>query len=248
MDANDDVGTTTASRRGEVLRLLRESVVALSIATLAERLGVHPNTVRFHLGTLVVNGQVERVAPADRKPGRPPQLFRAIRQMDRTGPRNYRVLAAILSDALGADPDGAARAVAAGREWGVRYAADAEGEITGDTIGRLVAMMNALGFAPERIAETGAAACAGGGAGGGADAGALGSDRGRIGLHNCPFLELVDDRQEVVCGIHLGLMQGALREWDSPMTVDDLHPFVEPDLCVAHLTNVTRPAPGSVDR
>lgn len=40
---------------------------------------------------------------------------------------------------------------------------------------------------------------------------------------------------QVVCPIHLGLMQGAMAAWDAPVTVNRLEPFAEPDLCVAHL-------------
>ena len=38
-----------------------------------------------------------------------------------------------------------------------------------------------------------------------------------------------------MCSVHLGLMQGAMQTWESPLTVDRLEPFVPPDLCVAHL-------------
>ena len=44
---------------------------------------------------------------------------------------------------------------------------------------------------------------------------------------------------ELICSVHLGLMQGALTAMRAPVTVDRLDPFVEPDLCVAHLA----PAP-----
>ena len=37
--------------------------------------------------------------------------------------------------------------------------------------------------------------------------------------------------------MHLGLMQGALTAMRAPITVDRLDPFVEPDLCVAHLAS-----------
>jgi predicted ArsR family transcriptional regulator len=37
--------------------------------------------------------------------------------------------------------------------------------------------------------------------------------------------------------VHLGLMQGALTAMRAPVTVDRLDPFVEPDLCVAHLAS-----------
>jgi predicted ArsR family transcriptional regulator len=56
-----------------------------------------------------------------------------------------------------------------------------------------------------------------------------------VGLRHCPFLELAEVRAQVVCPIHLGLMQGAMAAWDAPVTVDRLVPFAEPDLCVAHL-------------
>lgn len=57
----------------------------------------------------------------------------------------------------------------------------------------------------------------------------------QIRLRHCPFLDLVEAHGNLVCALHLGLMQGALTALDSPVTVDRLDPFVEPDLCVAHL-------------
>ena len=48
-------------RREEVLEVLRSAVGPLGIAEIAERLGVHPNTVRFHLNALTRAGRVERL-------------------------------------------------------------------------------------------------------------------------------------------------------------------------------------------
>lgn len=56
-----------------------------------------------------------------------------------------------------------------------------------------------------------------------------------IRLRHCPFQNLAEEHGEVTCALHLGLMQGALRDLQAPVTVDRLEPFVEPDLCVAHL-------------
>ena len=56
-----------------------------------------------------------------------------------------------------------------------------------------------------------------------------------IRLRHCPFHELVETHGEMLCSVHLGLMQGALATMRAPVTVDHLDPFVEPDLCVAHL-------------
>lgn len=58
-----------AGRRREVLRVLRASADPMTIAAIAEALGVHPNTVRFHLDSLVGDGQVEPVEPGARGPG-----------------------------------------------------------------------------------------------------------------------------------------------------------------------------------
>src|ERR1700761_4781128 len=107
----------SAGRRREVLRVLRASSDAMSIAAIAELLGVHPNTVRFHLESLVSDGQVEHVESGRRGPGRPPLMFRAVRQMDRGGTRHYRVLAEILCTALANERDPGVTARDAGRLW-----------------------------------------------------------------------------------------------------------------------------------
>ena len=59
--ADEDGLQPPTGRRREVLRVLRDSMSPLSIAQIAERLDVHPNTVRFHLDALADAGRVERV-------------------------------------------------------------------------------------------------------------------------------------------------------------------------------------------
>jgi predicted ArsR family transcriptional regulator len=207
-------------RRREVLRLLRSSPVPLSIVAIAEELGVHPNTVRFHLDGLLAGRQVEQVEHGRKGPGRPPLMFQAVRQMDRGGTRHYLMLAEILTEALAADRNPRTKAVAAGKAWGrslesrakAPKAASAE-----EAVGRLVGVLDDLGFAPERRTSDGERV---------------------VGLRHCPFLELAETRGSVVCPIHLGLMQGALETWAAPVSVDRLDAFVEPDLCLAHITPV----------
>jgi predicted ArsR family transcriptional regulator len=221
-----------AGRRPEILQLLRDEGAPLGISDIAVRLGIHPNTVRLHLDTLVGTGQVERTTARSGAPGRPPQVFRALRRMDPTGPRHYQALAEVLVATLAADPDPGGRGLQAGRAWGMRRASastdpgadDAHGEpaaaavsatdADADPVTRLMSLLDEMGFAPEELAD---------------------GDDTRIGLRQCPFLELAVDGREVVCPVHLGLMQGALATWAAPVTVDQLEAFVEPDLCVAHL-------------
>lgn len=212
-------GSRVASaRRSEVLRLLRDAPGPMGISDIADRMGVHPNTVRFHLDTLVESGQVERAAAAPRTTGRPPLRYLPVRTMDPTGPRRYDLLGELLLDALATVPDAGARAVEAGRAWGRRQAlasTSVQGaHPSGDPVTGLLELLDAADFAPE-----------------------LRRDRGQqqIALGNCPFLELARTGSAIVCSIHLGLMQGALGAWRSPETVERLEPFAEPDRCLAHL-------------
>jgi predicted ArsR family transcriptional regulator len=203
-----------AGRRREVLRVLKAAPSPMGIVAIAEELGVHPNTVRFHLDTLVSEGQVERMESDHGRPGRPPLMFRATRQMDRSGPRRYRLLAEILVTSLAAERNPGAKALAAGRAWGQRLGSPTRhgNRISAEeSIDHLVHLLDGLGFAPERRGDS------------------------QVGLRHCPFLELAETRTAVVCPIHLGLMQGALASWEAPITVPRLDAFVEPDLCVAHV-------------
>lgn len=121
----------------------------MTIAAIAGVLGVHPNTVRFHLDRLVGDGRVERVAPGRRVPGRPPLLFRAVRRMDRGGSRRYQLLAEILVAAVGATKDPRATAVAAGRAWGRTLDPHPKAATSPDrAIGRLVEVLDSSALPP----------------------------------------------------------------------------------------------------
>ncbi len=202
-------------RRSDVLATLKSAAAPMTIAQLAADLAVHPNTVRFHLDTLLAEGRVERVEPDHRRPGRPPLLFRPVRRMNPGGPRRYRMLAEILTVGLAGDPDASSKALDAGRAWGRRLGSETKtAHGPAEPVHQLVGLLDELGFEPERNHVVGA---------------------GQVGLRHCPFLELAENRSAVVCPIHLGLMQGALQSWNAPVTVDRLEPFAEPDLCLARL-------------
>lgn len=208
----------SSGRRRDVLRALKAGSGPMSIAAIAKVLDVHPNTVRFHLDTLVSDGRVERVEPDRTRPGRPPLMFRAIPQMDRSGPRHYRLLAEILAFPLASGRDPSGKAQAAGRMWGRQFKTSVprgKKASVNESIDHLVEVLDDFGFAPERRKAAG---------------------EHQIGLRHCPFLELAETRRKIVCPIHLGLMQGILESQDAPVAVDRLEAFVQPDLCLAHLT------------
>lgn len=213
----------TSDRRGQVLRAFRDAPGALSIAEVAQLLEIHPNTARFHVDHLIERGLVEQVRTAPRGPGRPASMFRAVPRMDPEGPRGYRVLAEILSQGLAAAEEPSVAATEFGRAWGRAQAGlpgNRKAPRRSTAVGRMVALLDKLGFAPERdgLAE---------------------GPQIRIGIRHCPFLELAESRPEVICPAHLGIMQGLAEGWRAPFTVARLDPFVEPDLCLVHLSAKT---------
>jgi predicted ArsR family transcriptional regulator len=56
---------------------------------------------------------------------------------------------------------------------------------------------------------------------------------------------VAERHQDVVCALHLGLMQGVLAQLRAPVGTDRLQPFAEPSVCTADLTADPggRPAP-----
>jgi len=152
------------------------------------------------------------------QPGRPRALYSARPDADRVGKRSYRLLAEILAGYVAAEtPEPGKAAAQAGRAWG-SYLADRPPpfrRVDADAaIGQLTRTLDDIGFAPEPDGSGGTR---------------------RILLRHCPFRETAVEHREVVCSVHLGLMQGLLGELRAPVRVERLDPFVEPHLCIARL-------------
>lgn len=210
--------------RSRVWAVLQQAGKPLGVSDMAKQVGLHSNTARFHLDGLVEAGMVERTVEDRAVPGRPRTLYAASPDASPTGRRSYRLLAEILASFVASetpDPEGAA--LKAGDAWG-RYLADKPAPFqrvdAAAATGQLVSALDDVGFAPEAVTA---------------------GRKRRILLHQCPFREVAQTHQDVVCSIHLGLMQGLLKELDAPVQADRLDAFVEPSLCVAHLS--ARPGP-----
>ncbi|TDB96835.1 helix-turn-helix domain-containing protein [Actinomadura sp. 7K534] len=201
-------------RRREVLDVLRDARAPLGVTEVAERLGVHANTARFHLDALAAEGAVERTVEQPSGPGRPRTVYAARPGMDRGGARGYRLLAQILLSRLAADgAEGRENAAQAGREWGrflVERPPPFQRMTEEEAADRLTALLDDLDFAPKPAGDV-------------------------IRLRHCPFLELAEEYGPLVCDVHLGLMQGALTELGAPVEAHRLEPFAEPGACLAHL-------------
>lgn len=200
--------------RARLLGELRRAGAPLGIRELAVTVGLHPNTVREHLDRLVAAGLVTRETSAPAGRGRPGLRYAAEPGGTEEDPSAYRMLARVLATALADRDDGVVAAMGAGERWGAR-AAGALGPVDDPAMATrsLVELLDDLGFAPEPDPAGGSS----------------------VLLHQCPFGALAHERGDVVCGVHLGLMRGALRELGAPLDAVVLEPFVAPGLCRARL-------------
>lgn len=213
------VESVQGGRRREVLELFRASRDPLTARDVAAELGLHINTVRFHLDALVREGTLRREEGRADGRGRPRTQYAMMPGMDRGGPRNYKLLAEMLLSHLAADDKPVDAAISAGASWGsYLIAPPAPGQrlAVSDGLTRLTELLSDIGFDPGLSAGTG--------------------DGTRIELRHCPFLELADTHRELVCALHLGLMRGALEKLHIPLRADSLVPFADPHTCVAHLS------------
>jgi predicted ArsR family transcriptional regulator len=215
-----DAGSTPAlgESRAQVLALLRAANGPLGVQQVAARAKLHANTARFHLDGLVAAELAERRVEERRRPGRPRMVYQASSADTSPGERSYRLLATMLTTLIASElPRPQEAAVAAGQEWG-RYLAKRPAPIeridAADGIRRLTAVLADVGFAPGSVDN---------------------QDRPVIPLRHCPFREIAQQHRDVVCSLHLGLMQGVLAEVRAPVVAPRLEPFVEPSLCLAHL-------------
>ena len=179
---------------------------------------LHPNTARFHLDALVQAGLASREQQQRGSLGRPSMAYSATGEDGPAGERRFRLLAEMVTSMIaGVMPQPSEAAAEAGREWG-RY-------LTGqllpyerldatEAIERLRATLENIGFAPELTAE---------------------GSRYRLLMRQCPFSEVAERHQDVVCALHLGLMQGALAQMRTPVSAGRLQPFAQAWGCTAEL-------------
>ncbi len=198
--------------RARILRTLAEAGGPLDAHQLAARVGLHPNTVRWHLGVLANAGFVSSRTEPRTRPGRPRVVFTATEE-EAEGREDYRLLAAILAGSLSGTENGTAAAERAGEAWG-RFLVERPRPFArlsaGDAADQVVRLLDEHGFEPER-------------------------ENGDVLMHRCPFRDLAEQHGDVVCAVHLGLIRGALAEIGAPVTATRLEPFVEPGLCRARL-------------
>lgn len=196
------------NRRAEIVRGLRERTSA-SAAELADGLGVHPNTIRFHLAGLERDGEVVRERQSAQAPGRPELRFRLSPAAEPATER-ADLLARILLSRLAAAENPEAEAEAAGHQWGSAEAQNRTGART-EAVDDLVRMLEESGFAPARRGGS------------------------QIDLLSCPLRQFLGTHGRLVCAIHRGMMTGFLDAVGSPNAVESLTPFATATSCSTRL-------------
>lgn len=220
---NDARHTALASEpRRRALALITESAEPLGVGAVAEALGLHITTARFHLELLEAAGLVERQVARAGQRGRPQVLFSAVAAplpLETAQQQLAQALAAV----IGEDEDGGrARSVRAGERWSAQYAAvaDAVAPDAPDTtdapvvnvVPPLLRVLTEIGFEPE-----------------------LRPDETTIALTACPFRFEARANPDVVCSVHLGLIKGLASSLGHDAEGIRLEPFVQPTLCLVHL-------------
>lgn len=200
---------TLSPSRAAILERLRDQPEAVTHAALSAATGLHPNTVRDHLDGLIRRGLVRRFTAAPSGRGRPAWLYELTDAPDGDGYAGLAVALASTIARTSAHPR--EDATIAGEEWG-RELAESRGFAARDPAEArelVIELLDELGFGPEPTPEAP-------------------SD---VRLTRCPLLEAAHRHPEVVCGVHLGIVRGALARHGVDPAGADLLPFSEPGAC-----------------
>ena len=206
-------------QRAHVLEALQGLAQPVTAAQLADRLALHVNTVREHLDALVDRDLAVRARAAASGRGRPAYTYLAAGETEPDSRvRDYAGLATALAGHIArTSQDPAADAAAAGRAWAAELLATDGPTAPAPSARRtsaaaarrhVVALLAALGFAPDAAAPARS-----------------------VALRRCPLLDAARRHPDVVCGVHLGIVQGTLELLGSDPRPARLEPFAEPGAC-----------------
>lgn len=170
--------------RSQVLALLQDTPGHLTVPHIADQLGLHRNSARFHLDALVEAGYAVRVPGTPSGQGRPPMLYAATRDAPAMRNTHLLELAEILLDHLSGMPDAKDVGRRTGRSWGARKApAPSDDDAVVDA---LASDLSERGFGALR-------------------------DGAKLCFARCPFRDVISQEQlPLVCAMHEGFIDGYL--------------------------------------
>ena len=173
---------------------LARSPRPLATADVAGALGLHPNTVRPHLermrdvGLLAVQGDTKGGV------GRPQHLYSLAPDAPSLGlePASFPILARMLLRVAASSGADAADAYEAGRDQG---RSDGERLRPRGCLSAVVAQLEAMGFDPALLIDSDPVA---------------GAEAVTIAFAHCPFRDLAEQRPDLLCSLHRGLVEGVV--------------------------------------
>ncbi len=205
----------------------------VTVAELAEHMGLHPNSVRESMGVLLDAGLVSRGRRPAVGRGRPSWTYRSVAPAQPLAlAREFADVCAAVAEHLAdtvPDPEGAARDI--GARWGRRMV-DVAGPPAGrdgqpldepqriDVHGaRLRLLLSSLGY------------------------GALSEETaGQLTLHQCPMRVEGKVPSPLVCQMHRGMLDEVLQRVSHGNVQAELTPFAGPDHCSVALRLTDRDA------
>lgn len=218
VDRQADVRRALSSERRVALLAHLDQQNYATISELAVATNLHGNTVREHLNILIDAGLAAGETEARTTRGRPRTIYRAVPRVTEVTDSSRQqadqsvrsALTRVLLDGFGTEAESPSDAA---REAGRSVAAELDSDQVPhgtSAVNHLVGHFETLGFAP----------------------GLTASNSNQVALHRCPFLDLAQQRPEVVCAFHLGLAQGLLDNAPGNAQATQLEPFVGPNLCL----------------
>jgi predicted ArsR family transcriptional regulator len=222
--ARSDRARPLSRSRAAVLDAVAAESEPCTLLDVATTTGLHENTAREHLEALREQGFVVRSAARPHGRGRPAWRYAVAAGPSPDAVAEYAGLATALVEHIhhtSADPH--RDAVAAGVAWGRRLSREHPLPVRHNAASarrQVLDVLEDLGFAPQDDQRSTEAV-----------------------LTRCPLLDTATRYPDVVCGVHLGIVRGAIAGYDLPPDGVDLHPFSEPHGCQLHLGTVEQEDP-----
>lgn len=211
--AGDDPVARLSAAQLRVVNLFDPDEGPVSIHTLAQRSGQHPNTLREHLQALIEYGLVHTSTGVPSGRGRPPLLYQAVPlEQVRPQARAYGLLTTALAEHIERNADDpVAEALESGRRAGAQLASSGQVRTptSGSSVDVLVNVLTHLGFDPR-------------------------ADGTVVRLGICPFLQAATTVPGVICNVHKGLLHGYFEAIGDRSRLE-LHAFTDNRVCEVHL-------------
>jgi predicted ArsR family transcriptional regulator len=221
--------------RRRLLDLLCDRTTLHDAHELAQVLGLHVTTIRFHLDILRRAGLVEAHSQPRAGAGRPRTVYTATPDGQAPqAPSGYEMMTGLLAAHLDDDPTArSVRAERAGLAWAATFPAPPPPARESSDLAagsdraaqRVTTLFAELGFDPELTIQ---------------------ATQAQVRLRACPFLKAALAHPEVICSVHRGLLRGTLTRLGAPVAAARLDPFVEPHVCLISLPTAL-PATGAAE-